>query len=143
MRYNRDGTLIEYNPDTPSTVIGSLDGDVYAITQIGANIFVWCNNGIDTNLYLWDGITGRPSQKIRYADSPVRNVALIGNMHYWWSNKSDYSIRKVMIGESYQPQIYAKSVYPEYPLTTKYDGDKNRLAITDDSSTFVNAIETV
>lgn len=64
-------------------------------------------------------------------------------MHYWWTAKSNQSIKQVMVGESYQPQVYAKSGYPAFPLTTKYDDDKNRLAIIDDSGVWVNAIETV
>ena len=53
-RLNKDATLIEYSTTQESPVIGGLDGTVYAITQIATNIYVWCNNGADTNIYMWD-----------------------------------------------------------------------------------------
>ena len=52
-RLNKDETLIEYS-GTDSPVIGGLQGNVYAITQIATNIYVWCNDGANTYLYLWD-----------------------------------------------------------------------------------------
>lgn len=143
LRYNFDTTLVEFSAWTSTTVIWNLDGTVQALTTVGSSVYVWCNNWVNTNLYLWDGISGDWSQKITYQDMPVRNVAILGNQHYWWSNKWDSSIRKVNIWEGYAIQTVAKSDYPKYPITTQYDDDRNRLAITDDATVNTNAIETI
>lgn len=133
----------EYTAWVSNACIGWLDGTVYAITQVGTNVFVWCNNGSNTNLYIWDWASDNPSQAIRYTDKPVTNVALLWNMHYWWSKKQDYSIRTVNIGESYQPQIYIKTDYPVNPLSTNVFDDRNRLVVHVDNETYLNAIETL
>jgi hypothetical protein len=70
------------------------------------------------------------------------NVAQIANMHYWWSAKSNQSIREVLIGESYQPQLYIKSDYPN-TITTTPDAERNRMAVYVENSAYNNAIETI
>ena len=133
------GVKVEY---PTAWTIGWLDGTVYAITVIGVNIYVWCNNGTNTNLYIWDGASTNPSQVIKYTDKPVMNVAQIANMHYWWSAKSNSSIREILIGESYQPQAYIKSNYP-VTITTTPEVERNRMALYVDGNYHLNAIETV
>lgn len=142
-RYNEDNTFMQYSSGTTNPVIGWLDWTIYALTQVGANIYVWCNNWINTNLYIWDGVSELTSQKIPYPDMPVQNVALVWNMHHWWSKKWDYGIRQLMIWESYQPQEYGKSDYPDYTLTSSADNDNNRLAITNRGNGWVWDIETM
>lgn len=143
LRYNYDWTLVEFTAWASTTVIGNLDWTVMALTTVGSSVYVWCNSGTNTNLYIWDWISGDWSQKVVYSDMPVRNVALLGNQHYWWSNKGDNAIRKVNIGEWYGVQTYAKSDYPLYPISTQYDAEENRLALSDYSITSTNAIETI
>ena len=70
------------------------------------------------------------------------NVAQIANMHYWWSAKSNSSIREILIGESYQPQAYIKSDYP-VTITTTPEVERNRMALYADANYYLNAIETV
>lgn len=135
--------LVDYTAWATNWTIGGLDGKIYALTMIGTNIYVWCNNGTNTNLYIWDWSSANPSQVIKYSDKPVMNVALLGNMHYWWSSKSTNSIKEVLIGESYSPQTYVKSDYTKYPLSTNYDDEKNRMAIYVDNNTYLNSIETM
>jgi hypothetical protein len=135
-------TLVDYTSGATNWTIWGLDGTIYAITSIGTNIYVWCNNGTNTNLYIWDWASPTPSQVIRYTDKPVMNVAQIANMHYWWSAKSNQSIREVLIGESYQPQLYIKSDYPN-TITTTPDAERNRMAVYVDNSAYNNAIETI
>lgn len=143
LRYNADWTLYEFTSWASTTVIGNLEGTVESLTVIGSSVYVWCNNITNTNLYLWDWVSGDWSEKIVYQDTPVRNVALLANQHYWWSNKSDSSIRQVHLGQWYWVQTYAKSTYPDYPITSEYDSDNNRLALADDSTAHTNAIETI
>jgi hypothetical protein len=143
LRYNKDTTLIEYATPFTAPVIGWLAWIVYAITQVGANIYVWCNDWVNTIQYIWDWVSAKPSQKLTYTDTPVRNVALLWNQHYWWASKSDYSIKQVLIWESYQPQTYIKSAYPAFPLSSNQDSDDNRMAITTAFDQSLNAIETL
>lgn len=155
LRYNKDGTLIEYVWWTTQPVIGWLAGTIYAITQVGTNIYVWCNDWVNTTQYIWSWFNSgikdpswlllptTPNQKLTYTDMPVRNVALLGNQHYWWASKSDYSIKQVLIGESYAPQLYIKSAYPSFPLSSNQDNDNNRMAITTAFEQSLNAIETL
>lgn len=143
LRYNADWIMEEYVSGSNLQVIWDLDGNVQALTYVWSTVYVWCNDGMNTILYLWDWITWAISQTIRYTDKPVRNVALLWNQHIWWSNKSDSSIRQVMVGEWYSVQTYAKSDYPDYPITTDYNNDNNRLALADDTTASVNAIETI
>jgi hypothetical protein len=70
-------------------------------------------------------------------------VALIGNRHYWWASKSDYSISQVLIGESYAPQEFIKGDYPAFPLSSNTTNDKNRTALTTAFNQDLNAIETM
>lgn len=149
LRYNKDGTLIQYTSGTTDPVIWGLQGTVMAITQVWANVYVWCNDGVNTIQYIWNGagngawIPTTPSQKIVYSDTPVWNVALLGNQHYWWATKSDYSIKSILIGESYAPQLYIKSVYPDFPLSSNQDSDNNRIVIIPAFPQSLNAIETM
>lgn len=133
----------EYIAWTSNGCIGGLDGTVYAITQIWVNVYVWCNNGGNTNLYIWDGVSDNPSQVIKYTDLPVSNVALLGNMHYWWTKKSDQSIRTVNIGESYAPQTYIKTAFPKNPLLSNTWDDNNRMTIDVSFAWHLNSIETL
>jgi hypothetical protein len=48
-------------------------------------------------MYIWDGVSERPSQKVTYPDKPVINVALLNNQHYWWTEKGSQSIKSVMV----------------------------------------------
>ncbi len=143
LRYNEDASVALYTAWATNGTIWGLEWTVYAITQVWVNVYVWCNDGTNTNLYIWDGSSANPSQIVKYSDRPIRNVALLGNMHYWWDKKSDYSLRHVSIGESYQPQDYVKSDFPKYPLSSNTDDNNNRMAIHDDSAIFTNAIETL
>lgn len=138
-RWTEAWVKVEY---PTATTIGWLDWTVYALTYVWTNIYVWCNNWTNTNLYIWDGASASPSQVIRYTDKPVMNVAQIANMHYWWSSKSNQSIREVLIWESYQPQLYIKSDYPT-TITTTPDVDRNRMAMYVENSAYTNAIETI
>lgn len=137
-RYNKDGTTYLFSSTQENPVIGWLDGTVYAITQIGANIYVWCNNWGSTNMYIWDWFSSRPTQKVTYADKPVINVALLNNQHYWWSQKWPMSQKNIMIGEWYQAQRYITSDIPKAYGTETLD-DPDRLALY---GTNTNAIET-
>lgn len=134
--------LVDYTSGATNGTIGWLDGTIYALTAVGTNIYIWCNNWTNTNLYIWDGASASPSQVIKYTDKPVMNVAQIANMHYWWSAKSNQSIREVLIGESYQPQLYIKSDYPD-DITTTPDIERNRMAVYVENSAYTNAIETI
>lgn len=140
-RYNKDGTIILYSSTVWWPVIGGLDGTVYAITAIGSNIYVWCNNGGATNMYIWDGVSERPSQKVTYPDKPVINVALLNNQHYWWTEKGAQSIKSVMVWEGYQVQRYITSDIPKSETVVTLD-DPDRLALYDTGSHSTNAIET-
>ena len=71
------------------------------------------------------------------------NVALLGNMHYWWSAKSNTSIREILVGESYAPQAYIKSDYPKNTISSNPEDEKNRMALYVQNSYHTNAIETV
>lgn len=137
-RYNKDGTIMLYSSSLEYPVLGWLDWVVYAITAIGTNIYVWCNNWGSTNMYIWDWITSRPTQKVSYFDKPVINVALLNNQHYWWSEKWEKSIKNIMIWEWYQAQRYITSDIPKALWTETLD-DPDRLAIY---WTSTNAIET-
>lgn len=137
-RYNKDGTIQLFSTATEYPVIGGLDGTVYAITQIGSNIYVWCNNWGATNMYIWDWVSTRPTQKITYADKPVINVALLNNQHYWWAQKWPLSQKNIMIWEGYQVQRYITSDIPKAIATETLD-DPDRLALY---WTNTNAIET-
>ncbi len=138
-RYNKDWTLVIYSTSIENPVIGGLDWTVYAITRIWPNVYVWCNDWRDTNLYVWDGLSSRPIQKITYAGKPIVNVAVLWAQHYWWSQKSVNSIKNVFIGESYQPTRYITSNVPN-GLSSWTDNDENILWIF---WTNTNAIETV
>lgn len=137
-RYNKDGTIILYSSTAEWPVIWWLDGNVYAITQIGMNIYVWCQNWWTTNMYIWDGTSNRPTQKVSYVDQPVINVALLNNQHYWWAQKWPMSQKSVMIGEWYQIQRYITSDIPKAIATETLD-DPDRLSLY---WTNTNAIET-
>ena len=142
-RYNKDWTLQEYTVWWTTPTIWSLQGIVYAITQVWPNVYVWCNDWVNTIQYIWDWVSTKPTQKLVYSDIPVRNVALIGNRHYWWAAKSDYSISQVLIGESYTPQTFIKWDYPAFPLSSNTTNDKNRMALTTRANQDLNAIETM
>lgn len=143
-RYNKDGSFYEdATASTESPILRWLDGTITSITQVWPNIYVWCNNGNNTNMYIWDGLSSRPTQKVTYNDIPVKNVALLWNKHYWWSAKSDFSIRQVLVGESYAPQVYIKSDFPENDLIVWKDSQKNRMIIASKWDSYINAIETV
>ncbi len=137
-RYNKDWTIMLFSTSIEYPVIGWLDGIVYSITQIGANIYVWCNNWGATTMYIWDWLSSRPSQKVSYADKPVINVALLNNQHYWWSEKWPMSQKHIMIWEGYQAQRYITSDIPKAFWTETLD-DPDRLALY---GTNTNAIET-
>lgn len=137
-RYNKDWTTYLYSATVEAPVIGWLDGSVYAITQVWANIYVWCNNGGSTNMYIWDWISSRPTQKITYVDKPVINVALLNNQHYWWAEKWPNSQKHIFIGEGYQAQRYISSDIPKAIATETLD-DPDRLAVYWQNT---NAIET-
>lgn len=138
-RYNKDGTIMLFSTSIENPVIGWLDWIVYAITQIGANIYVWCNNWWSTNVYIWDWLSSRPSQKMpTQIDKPVINVALLNNQHYWWSEKWPMSQKHIMIWEGYQVQRYITSDIPKALWTETLD-DPDRLALY---WTNTNAIET-
>ncbi len=136
MRLNVDGTLIEWTAGTTQPVIGWLDGEIFALTQIGTNIYVWCNNWASTNMYIWDGLSSRPSQKINVADKPVINVALLANQHYWWATKGDTSQRYVFVWDGYNQQTVSKSDIIQSVSGTE---EQDRLAIYGNNT---NAIET-
>jgi hypothetical protein len=136
-------SIVEYSPWVTNWCIGWLDWTVIALTQVGTNVYVWCNNGSNTNLYIWNWESERPSEAIKYTDIPVMNVALLGNRHYWWSKKSQQWVRTVNIWESYVPQTYIKTTYPLYPLSTNTGADENRMIIHTDNGSFINALETL
>lgn len=137
-RLNKDTTLIEYSSSQEWPVIWWLDWTVYAITQIATNIYVWCNNWSSTEVYIWDWLSSRPSQKITIADRPVINVALLSNQHYWWSQKSVSSQKFVHIWENISNQVIVKSDIPRDPTSTS-NYPEDRLAIYWENT---NAIET-
>ena len=137
-RYNKDGTIYLFSTTQENPVIWWLDWQVYSITQIGSNIYVWCNNGWSTNMYVWDWLSNRPTQKVSYPDKPVINVALVNNQHYWWSEKWPMSQKNIMIWEWYQAQRYITSDIPKAFWTETLD-DPDRLALY---GTNTNAIET-
>lgn len=89
-------------------------------------------------MYIWDGISSRPTSKVSYVDKPVINVALLNNQHYWWSEKWPMSQKNVMVGEGYQVQRYITSDIPKALWTETLD-DPDRLALY---GTNTNAIET-
>lgn len=137
-RYNKDWTTYLYSTTADNPVIWGLDGTVYAITQIGLNVYVWCNNGGSTNMYIWDGVSSRPTQKTTIPDKPVINVALLNNQHYWWAEKWIQSQKHVLVWEWYQTQRYITSDIPK-ALGTETIDDPDRLALY---GTNTNAIET-
>lgn len=144
IRYNIDGTLIEWTAWTTQPVIGWLDWVIVAITNIGQWLYIWCDGETSTTMYQWDGVSNSWSTYIRYADKSVRNVALLGNRHYWWQSKTDSSIKEVIIGESYIPQVFMKSDYPNVPLDSNPDDEKNKMAINVWwANAYQNAIETI
>lgn len=143
-RLNEGGTtLTKYTAGATNGTIWWLAGNVVSLTAIGTNIYVWCSDGSNTHLYYWDGSSSNPSQYIKYTDMSVANVALLWNQHYWWTKKTDYGIRQMLVGESYQPQVYMKSDYPLYTLESNADNDKNRMIINVTNSSYINAIETM
>lgn len=111
-RINKDGTLLEYSSSLEQSVIWGLAGTVRAITQVGNNIYVWCNGGGSTILYIWDGMTNRPSEKIIIADKPVINCALLNNEHYWWTQKGIKGQKYAFQGAGYQNNPIVKSDIP-------------------------------
>lgn len=137
-RLNKDETLMEYSTSVEYPVIWWLDGTVYAITQIATNIYVWCNNWGATTIYIWDGVSTRPSQKLTIADRPIINVALLSNQHYWWSQKWVQSQKFVHIGENLSNQVVVKSDIPRDP-TSVNNYEQDRLALYGEQT---NAIET-
>lgn len=142
-------TLEQYNGTVD--LIWNLDGIVVALTHIWPNIYVWCNNGTNTNVYIWDWAWPLWQQKITYHDKAVQNVALLWNLHYWWQSKSHWAIKEVIVWESYSPQVFVKSDYPELTLTANPDNEKNKMALATENDAAVwtgtyfntNAIETV
>lgn len=147
-RYNKDWTLITWTSGTTEPVIWWLQWTVMAITNIWPYIYVWCNDTANTILYLWDWVSSSPNQVIKYNDTPVRNLALLWNQHYWWALKGNYSswqssIRSVHVWESYAPQTICKSDFPDYPLLTNKDSDNNRMAFYWNAYWFVNDIESI
>lgn len=111
-RINKDGTLLEYSSSLEQSVIWGLAWVVRAITQVGNNIYVWCNGGGSTILYIWDGMTNRPSEKIVIADKPVINCALLNNEHYWWTQKGIKWQKYAFQGAGYQNNPIVKSDIP-------------------------------
>jgi len=138
-RYNKDLTFIIYSTTVENPVIGGLDGNVYAITVIWPNIYVWCNNGNNTNLYIWDGLSSRPTEKITYIDKPIVNVALLWAQHYWWSQKAVTAVKNILIGSSYEPTRYITSDIPNN-LSSWANNENNRIWLY---WTNTNAIETI
>lgn len=114
-RINKDGTHMEWSSSLEQSVIGGLQGTVRAITQVGNNIYIWCNWGWSTIRYTWDGITSRPSEKIVIVDKPVVNCALLKNEHYWWTQKSVKWQKYVFEGAWYQNEPIVKSDIPRDP----------------------------
>lgn len=137
-RYNKDWTTILYSSTQDRPVIGGLQGNVYAITQIGLNIYVWCNAGGNTVLYIWDWLSSRPSEVITNPDKPVINVALLNNQHYWWAEKWPNSQKHIFTGEGYSAQRYITSDLPK-DISTETLDDPDRLALYWQNT---NAIET-
>ena len=111
-RINKDWTLLEYSSSLEQSVIWGLAWVVRAITQVGNNIYVWCNGGGSTILYIWDGMTNRPSEKIIIADKPVINCALLNNEHYWWTQKGVKGQKYAFQGAGYQNNPIVKSDIP-------------------------------
>lgn len=143
VRYNIDGTLMEWTAWTSNPVIWGLDGNIVAITNIWQWVFLWCDGWTATTVYQWDGVSNAWSTFVRYADKSVKNVALLWNMHYWWQSKTTGAIKEVLIWESYRPQVYVKSDYPNLPIEDNPDDEKNKMAITTLWNAYINAIETV
>lgn len=138
-RYNKDTSFVVFNPVIEDQVIWWLIWTVYAITQIWPNVYVWCNNGNNTNLYIWDWQSSQPSELITYPDKPVINVALLWAQHYWWSQKAVTAIKNILIGSGYEPTRYMTSDVPNN-LSTGADNDNNRIGLY---GTNTNAIETI
>lgn len=145
-RINKDGTHMEYSTSLEQSVIGWLAWTVRAITQVGNNIYVWCNWGWSTILYIWDWITSRPSEKIVIVDKPVINCALLNNEHYWWTQKGIKSQKYVFQGAGYQNNPIIKSDVPRDPtaISSYATGniqtyEQDRLALYGE---WINAIET-
>lgn len=111
-RINKDGTLLEYSSSLEQSVIWGLAWVVRAITQVGNNIYVWCNGWGSTILYIWDGMTNRPSEKIIIADKPVINCALLNNEHYWWTQKGIKGQKYAFQWAGYQNNPIVKSDIP-------------------------------
>jgi len=147
-RWTWSAPILEYNGTLD--VLGNLDGIVVSMTVVNQDVYVWCNNGADTNLYIWNGTWPDWQRKITYKDKAVQNVALLGNMHYWWQAKSHAWIREVLIWESFSPQVFVKSGFTEVSLTANPDNEKNKMAIatiydsliSNTSILNINAIET-
>lgn len=142
-KWTKTWTLIQFVSGSSTEVIGNLDGTVQALTSIWPDVYVWCQNGTNTNLYIWDWLTASWSQKITYTDKLVQNVALLGNTHYWWQSKTDAAIKEILIGNSYSPQVFVKTAFPEVPLNSNADDEKNKMAICVLNSAYINAIETI
>ena len=145
-RINKDLTHMEYSTSLEQSVIGGLQGTVRAITQVGNNVYVWCNWGWSTILYIWDGITSRPSEKIVIADKPVVNCAILNNEHYWWTQKGVKSQKYVFQGAGYQNNPIVKSDVPRDPTAVSSYAtgkiqtyEQDRLALYGE---WTNAIET-
>ena len=145
-RINKDGTHMEYSSSLEQSVIGGLAWTVRSITQVGNNIYVWCNWGGSTILYIWDGITSRPSEKIVIADKPVVNCAILNNEHYWWTQKGIKWQKYVFQGAWYQNNPIVKSDVPRDPTAVSSYAtgkiqtyEQDRLAIYGENT---NAIET-
>lgn len=111
-RINKDWTLLEYSASLEQSVIWGLAWVVRAITQVGNNIYVWCNGGGSTILYIWDGMTSRPNEKIVIADKPVINCALLNNEHYWWTQKGIKGQKYAFQWAGYQNNPIVKSDIP-------------------------------
>lgn len=114
-RINKDGTHMEYSSTLEQSVIWGLQWTVRSITQVGNTVYVWCNDGGNTNIYLWDGITSRPTEKITIPDRPVINCASLNNEHYWWTQKGVGSQKYAFHGAGYQNLPIIKSDVPRDP----------------------------
>lgn len=145
-RINNNGTHIEYSTTLDQSVIWWLLWTVRAITQVWSNVYVWCNDGGSTNLYIWDGITSRPSEKITIGDRPVINCALLNNEHYWWAQKWIKSQKYAFQWSWYQNNPIIKSDIPQDPTAISSFATGNIQTYEQDRLAFywenTNAIET-
>jgi len=144
-RYNKDLSIVTYSAWVENQVLGWLDGTVVAITAIGTNVYIWCNNGNDTNLYIWDWQSSNNSVRevITYKDTPVRNVINLWNQHIWWASKLNNDRSTLFLWESYQPTPYILSDFPKQLTSSTLEFPENRLTIWDDGTLRTNAIESL